>query len=388
MLAVIFVGELAFFLLILHVNHALAENEGISSIFYGIAIPIGVTLGLVGGTLWLWQSDIDGDYSIRVGLWCVLGAVVLGLGSMFMIFYEQSHGVALVDATYLVVNASSGGSLVGFVVGVYDSRTRMAGEQATASRDRAERLNSQLSVLNRILRHDIRNSATVIQTSAELVEEDDAEAEQHAKVIQQRAERLTEIGEKARDAEQLVTDKTEHQTIDVSALVVEHLDLIRQQHPEAGITATVTDGLCIEASPLVTSALTNVLDNAIEHNDKQTPELDVTVSAVNEDGIDYVEVRVADNGPGIPDEQIAVLERGYETSLEHTDGFGLWMVNWIVTESGGHLQFEENDPEGTSVCLRFRKQPARNETSGAVRPTELDVGISRALLQRVSKNEN
>lgn len=383
-LALIFITGLALVLLATHVAHALAGNEGLATFGYGIVMPIGVALTLLGGTVWLRGSDIGEDYIIRVAVWCVLGTLVVGLGSVFMVLYEQSHGVALVDEHYLIVNAATGGSLVGFVVGVYESRTRVARERAAASRDRTERLNRRLSVLNRILRHDIRNSANVITARADLLEEGHSDAEANAEVIRRRAQNLSKIGEKARWAQQLVTDDTEHQAIDVSSLVAEQLDRYRQQYPEAEIDATVPDGLSIHASPLVTSALTNILDNAIEHNDKDTPRVDVSVATVPADGTEVVELAVADNGPGIPDEQLAVLERGYETSLKHTNGLGLWVVNWIVTESGGEIRFEENDPEGSRVCLRFPKEP-HEDGPDTVRPLDLDVGASLPIVQQVSR---
>ena len=69
-----------------------------------------------------------------------------------------------------------------------------------------------------------------------------------------------------------------------------------------------------------------------------------------------MEVRVADDGPGIPAAEVNVLERGYETPLEHGSGLGLWIVNWIVTESGGGISFDENDPRGSVVTLRFEAE--------------------------------
>lgn len=67
-----------------------------------------------------------------------------------------------------------------------------------------------------------------------------------------------------------------------------------------------------------------------------------------------VEVGVADDGPGIPDHERAVLEDGRETPLEHGSGLGLWIVVW---KSGGAVEFEPNDPEGTVVTSRFDAAP-------------------------------
>ena len=55
---------------------------------------------------------------------------------------------------------------------------------------------------------------------------------------------------------------------------------------------------------------------------------------------------------------VAVLQRGRETSLEHASGLGLWLVHWIVTESGGSVSFEEREPRGSVVELTLpRAEP-------------------------------
>jgi two-component sensor histidine kinase len=44
-----------------------------------------------------------------------------------------------------------------------------------------------------------------------------------------------------------------------------------------------------------------------------------------------------------------VLETGRETPLEHGEGLGLWLVNWIVTGLGGTVT--ANTDDGTTVRL-------------------------------------
>jgi hypothetical protein len=46
-----------------------------------------------------------------------------------------------------------------------------------------------------------------------------------------------------------------------------------------------------------------------------------------------------------------VLETDSESQLEHLSGFGLWLVNWVLSVSGGSLAFEDNNPRGTVVRL-------------------------------------
>jgi signal transduction histidine kinase len=106
------------------------------------------------------------------------------------------------------------------------------------------------------------------------------------------------------------------------------------------------------AKHLVT-AVGNLLNNAIEHNDAERPSVRVSVEPTDGDGR-YVRIRVADNGPGIPEAEREVLREGTETPLEHGSGLGLWIVYWIATMSGGDITFEENDGRGSVVTLALQ----------------------------------
>ncbi|WP_080507128.1 ATP-binding protein [Halorubrum hochstenium] len=89
----------------------------------------------------------------------------------------------------------------------------------------------------------------------------------------------------------------------------------------------------------------------IEHNDAETPRIEVTLERRTDR--DEVALCVADNGPGVPQEEIDVLRADQEDQLQHLSGFGLWFVNWVVTNSGGGLEFAENEPRGSVVRLVF-----------------------------------
>lgn len=223
------------------------------------------------------------------------------------------------------------------------------------ARDQAKHLNHQLTVLNRVFRHDLRNAANVVQGHADLlVEETDGErASNSATTIREQAAGLVRMGEQMRNIERLFQNGDhERKRVDIAGIIATHLDRIRRDHPDVETDGPGVERCTVYAHPLVESAVLNVVDNAVEHNDKDTPLVEVTIA--QEEG-DRVEIRIADNGPGMPRDEVTVLERGYETPLEHTSGLGLWLVNWIVRESDGTVSFERRRPEGSIVSMRFEK---------------------------------
>lgn len=340
------IGSLGLAMLATHVIHAFGEDETLLTFLYGIAIPLVFSVGILVGGFWLWRERFDGEAILRVATWCLIGAAVLGAAGGLMILHEQAEGIVMGDQLYIIASQATIGTVIGFIVGLYDVRQREA-------RSYAEALSRQLTVVNRILRHDIRNDANVIHGTAQLLA-DDTEAEERAETIQQHALRLVELGNHARDLEQLLRgDERELETIDIAQVLQEAVDRISGGNAKVELRAPLPDTAYVYAHPLIESAVVNVIENAIEHNDKPHPEVRIACTADGGGDEPFVEIEIADNGPGIPPDQVAVLERGFETQMEHSQGLGLWLVHWLVERSGGEVNFEENDPEGSIVRLRL-----------------------------------
>lgn len=330
----------------IHLTHAAQSNEGLQTFLLGILIPLGGAMGVFAGGAWLARSTTLDTRLLRIGLWTIFIAFVVMGGQGLTILYQQAEGVTMSHGYYVLANAATAGAVVGLVIGIYDARQQQA-------RARSERLQSQLTVLNRVLRHDIRNGATVIQGRAEIIAEDLAQTE-HAERIQKQAADLVQLGEHARTIEQLQRQGgANRESVDITTRVEAHIDDLEDAYPEADIESSVSVDNPVYAHSLIDTAIANVLQNAVEHNDSNKPSIEVTCSPVEEPGTDMVEIRFSDDGPGIPPDEVEVLERGYETPLDHTSGLGLWLVNWIVTASGGSVWFEENDGGGSIVAFRL-----------------------------------
>ncbi|MDS0298618.1 ATP-binding protein [Halogeometricum sp. S1BR25-6] len=229
-------------------------------------------------------------------------------------------------------------------------------ERETAIREREQRLD----VLNRVLRHNVRNEMNVVLGYADVVASrtGDPETARAAETILRRGERLVTVSEKARVFDRRL-DATDPVSLDLVEAVENALADVRADHPEADLTATVPDSLAVRAVPGIGDAVRNVVENACVHHEV-VPSVGVTVSA---DG-DTATVAVADDGPGIPEHERSVLVEGEETALDHGSGIGLWVTKWLVGRSGGSVAFAENDPRGSVVTLRLLRADEAGSAGG------------------------
>jgi PAS domain S-box-containing protein len=232
----------------------------------------------------------------------------------------------------------AGGLLTGHLVSLRD---------VTDQRQREQRLN----VLNRALRHDLRNEANVVLGYAELGKQNNPEAE-WVDAIESHVSGLIDLSEKARQLEQaLDSEHVASRRLDAVEVIETVVDDFEAERPDVSIETDIPETAHVSAIEFFADAVGNAVENAIEHNDNPEPLIEVAVSAWADD--DEFAIEVVDNGPGIHEEERAVLLRGRETQLNHISGLGLWIINWIVTESGGTVQFEENDPRGSIVTIRL-----------------------------------
>ncbi|TKX62031.1 PAS domain S-box protein [Halorubrum sp. ASP1] len=241
-----------------------------------------------------------------------------------------------------------------------------------------ERRRQQLEVLNRILRHNLRNDAGVVHGYGEILRDrlDDPELVRMADAVERRAGALAALGEKAGTVERLLADSDPAAT-DVRDLVRAVVADARERDPDAVVELAVagepdaeTDGggaadWTTHVRPdALRAVVENTVENAVDHHDGEGTEREdggawVRVSLRGEGGAEAESggddprfvLTVADDGPGIPDHEVEAVESGRETALEHGSGLGLWVVAWGAAAVGAGVEYGEREPRGTRVTV-------------------------------------
>ena len=212
-----------------------------------------------------------------------------------------------------------------------------------------------LEVFHRILRHNLRNDMTVILGHLDEIERQGASGsiDPNIEAIQSRGSALLALSEKAREAERVLTlESTDNELTPLAPLVEQIFEQFR-----ATSSATLryeSDGEYAISAPaeLLNLIIENLVSNAIRHHDAADPWVTVTVSETQHQTYP-AEIRVEDDGPGLPSDELAVMRAGSESPLVHGSGIGLWIVRLAVTKLGGTISFRDRDPRGTAVVIRL-----------------------------------
>ncbi|WP_084802656.1 sensor histidine kinase [Halorientalis sp. IM1011] len=215
------------------------------------------------------------------------------------------------------------------------------------TRTELEQSRTQLSILHRVLRHNLRNHCTVVRSCSDLIERERADEETLAR-IRRTTDDLVALSEKSQHLKSLLeADDTTHR-IDLSERTRDLVPELDASYPDATIETELADAAVASVVDQYDVVLGELVGNAVEHHDAPDPTIRISVAT---DDAGDVSLVVADDGPGIPSMERRVLEDGIEEPMFHSQGLGLWLVRVFVQQSGGDLRVEDNDPRGTAIRI-------------------------------------
>ena len=319
-----------------------------------------------------------------VAVWCVLGTgamVVLVSLTLLGIAGGMPTGAVLRSEAYLsnfVIGGSIGGTLTGVYAGLQNQHEQSVREHS-----------NRLKMLNRILRDEVINAMFAIEGHLELARADrDGATETLLDVVDEKG---TQIQATIDDVKYLSRTADEAdvnlEPIALRDHVEAAVDAVESNHPDAScaVTFDAPAEVTVWANALLERVIRNLVDNAVRYSGSPTPAVEVTVTTAG----DRVAVTVADDGPGLPADQRALLEDG--TIADHDDpttGFGLNVVRLLTESYGGEITTTVAET-GTTVTLDLQRAQGSEPAVGTsltdvrsygVAPTNLLLAAGSALV--------
>jgi len=214
-----------------------------------------------------------------------------------------------------------------------------------------DRRTRHLQVIDNILRHNIRNKLTIIKGRGTQIQRDtNGELTHAAASIVEAADDLLTTSEKSRQITQVFSNDTNITQINLSDTIERIINNIKHRWPDIKFSVTIPDEVVVIAIPEIGDAIKELVENAAMHNDKETSQVELSVTVDNE----VVEIQISDNGPGMIAFDQEVLESGTAIGeLSHGSGLGLWLVYWIVQQSNGTINLTDQDSGGTTVNIKL-----------------------------------
>ncbi len=218
--------------------------------------------------------------------------------------------------------------------------------------DQKER-EQQLSVLNRVLRHNLRNKMNIVQVYAAQMQDATAldEAAEAGTSIRQAADELLALSEQIRKFDSIVAaDERDLEQLDLVTIVREGLGSDGGKR-DAAVDLSLPETAPILGHETLTPALTDLL-GLTERADDLHLAIDVTVEDT------AVVLTVTDRGDTFSRTDLEIVANEVETPLEHLQRLELWLLRWAVEESHGEFTVDAAG-ENPSLTMRFRRADDR-----------------------------
>ena len=233
---------------------------------------------------------------------------------------------------------------------------RLMMEQAyslSESRRRVRRHEERLEVVNRILRHNIRNDLNVVQLHLESLRSDGTTADSDGRLdtALRHVTQVLDMADRARYIQETLEASTV-KPIRLGETIEAAVNQVTGTHPDAEIDVAGPLDVSVLSDTNLELAISETLTNGIIHQERDPSTVAVTISMPT-DGVVRIDVRT----PGtIPDIERQSVCQGSETQLRHASGLGLWLVQWVVENSHGSLSFP--DAGDTTVQIELTRVPA------------------------------
>jgi PAS domain S-box-containing protein len=215
----------------------------------------------------------------------------------------------------------------------------------------------RLSVLDRVLRHNLRNKLTVVSGRAEHVaghasEMDPESLVDAAEAIQGASDELLDIVDAIRQFSLGQDSGRSGVPIDVPRVVRSAVVEFRTEYPDIEITVDGPQTANAVCPPQLELCLDQLVQHALA--EREGPSNRVSFRIVDEQPSPSIQLIARFPELEFSEMELATLEAGSETPLEHTQGIRLWLVKWAVESTGGGLSLENTD-DGGVVRLYLRR---------------------------------
>jgi len=212
------------------------------------------------------------------------------------------------------------------------------------SRRRIEDLNKSLRLIIHILGHDVLNDFHAIRLALEVIKQE--KDEKALEIAFNNIDTSVRLIKKMRELENLISSGEELKPIQVRTVIADTI----KTYGHDSVVFEIEGDCKILADAAFNSVIDNLIQNAIIHG--KTDKINIKLEAQKE----ICEIRIADNGIGIPNEIKAHLfTEGFKYGKTGRSGLGLYIVKSVVERYGGEIYVEDNSPKGTIFVLRLKR---------------------------------
>ncbi|MFB6284338.1 MAG: sensor histidine kinase [Halobacteria archaeon] len=299
---------------------------GLALTVYGIVLSIG---------------PYTSKYANRVAKWCLVG--FFGMTGVVMASVLTSQltphpGGGNHRFQVLLANVVLAGAVGGVLIGVRSASN-------IRHRKEVKRQANRGVLLNRLLRHEVVNAATVVRGHASIIKNG---SETSGEALRDAAEKIDETVDLVGD----LTDESPLSSLDATRTLDDAVEGFSDGETEVEILGpNGAEEVFVHADERLCFVFREILEYMVSMSEKNQ----VRLSVENESR--YAEFRFSYEGPEIPEELRDVLEKSKLPDFDNPNfGFGLQIARLLVSRYNGKIKVDSTDVETVTLRLPFSER--------------------------------
>jgi signal transduction histidine kinase len=217
-----------------------------------------------------------------------------------------------------------------------------------------EQQRDNLEMLNQVLRHDIRNDLQLVSGYVDLLDKtcETEDEQEYIDTITESTDHAIELTQTGRElSEVMLSETVKQERVDLQPILEDEAAEVQASYPGADLAfGTEVPSATLATNEMVSSVFRNLLKNAIQHNNKEVPEVVVSTNEHEK----TITIQIADNGPGVSEGQKDRIFGKGEQGLDSSGtGMGLYLVDTLVSIYDGEVWIEDNEPEGAIFSVEL-----------------------------------
>lgn len=214
--------------------------------------------------------------------------------------------------------------------------------------------------------HDINNIIHSIGNAIEYCRKKinkDQELEEFFDLIEKQIEKGNLMVRNIQNLSDIEKSEMIAKPVSLKKTLISAIDFVKNSYRKKNINIQyqgVDDAQYVSANVLLGDAFENILKNAIEYNKNEKITIDVFISEVVEDDIEYLTIAFQDNGIGIPSHEKRRIFQP-DAIKKHSKGMGLGLshISRLLALWNGEIWVEDNVPgdfsKGSNFIIRLEK---------------------------------
>lgn len=214
-----------------------------------------------------------------------------------------------------------------------------------------ERRIEELSHLCNLFRHDVREDVSlVVGRAEELRDDEEPSVTRPLEEVVTASNHLLQLAGAVGDVAEAICggEPPERRPVDLARILRTEVETARSLYAEANLELrTDEDEIEVLADSLLSAVLASLIGDAVRYSDRKNPEVVVSVET---DGATAT-VRVADDGPGVPEYRRSELFRARADGSSGGTRVGRYLVGRLVDRYGGEVGVENRGERGATTAV-------------------------------------